>query len=369
MKKKIVSLIAIALMLVFLIPGAAQAVGGLSIIASNAEVLFPNAIAFNISAQSDVNITDIRLHYTVERLEHAKITSEVYITFTPIKSVAQQYILDMKKTGGFPPGTNLDFWWTLTDAGGNKLATTPKLVHIEDGRYTWQSLKEGLVTLYWYKGDAAFGSELMDATQQALKRLSENTGAELKDPVSIYIYANSTDLQGSMIFSQDWTGGVAFTQYGVIAIGIGPDSASVAWGKGAISHELTHLVVHQVIFNPYNELPTWLDEGLAMYSEGALGLEFTSALAAAEKNNTLISVRSLASPFSAYSDQAILAYAESYEIVSYLISEYGRDKMLELLNVFGQGSGYDEAFNKVYGFDMDGLNVLWQASLVGAVVR
>lgn len=369
MKKKIISFIAIALMLVLLIPGAAHAGGGLTVIDSSTEVIFPTGIAFNISAQSDTNITDIRLHYTVDRMKHAKIISEIYISFTPAKSIATQWVMDMRKTGGMPPGTNLNYWWTLTDAGGNKLETTPSAAHIEDGRYTWQSLKEGMVTLYWYKGDAAFGGELMDATRQALGRLSENTGAELKNPVSIYIYASATDLQGSMIFPQEWTGGVAFTQYGIIAIGIATDSSSIEWGKGAISHELTHLVVHQVIFNPYNEIPTWLNEGLAMYSEGALDYNFTSALSAAEKNNTRISVRSLTSPFSAYTDQSILAYAESYEIVAYLISEYGRDKMLELLNVFGQGSGYDEAFKKVYGFDMDGLNVLWQASLVGAAVN
>jgi len=209
----------------------------------------------------------------------------------------------------------------------------------------------------------------MDATQQSLGRLSENTGAELKKPVSIYIYASTADLQGSMIFPQDWTGGVAFTQYSVIAIGIATDPGSLMWGKGAISHELTHLVVHQVTFNPYNGLPTWLDEGLAMYSEGALDLNFSDALFTAEENKTLISVRSLTSPFSAYSDQSILAYAESFEILSYLIGKYGRDKMLELLNIFGQGSGYDEALNGVYGFDMDGLNVLWQASLVVASVQ
>ena len=214
---------------------------------------------------------------------------------------------------------------------------------------------------------SSFASELMDATQQALGRLSENTGAELKNPVSIYIYASAADLQGSMIYSQEWTGGVAFTQYGIIAIGIATDAASVAWGKGAIAHELTHLVVYQVTANPYNNLPTWLDEGLAMYSEGALDASFANALYTAQKNNTLISVRSLTSPFSAYADQAVLAYAESYAIVAYLIEQYGRDKMLELLNLFGQGSGYDDALKQVYGFDMDGLNVLWQASLIAVV--
>ena len=34
--------------------------------------------------------------------------------------------------------------------------------------------------------------------------------------------------------------------------------------------------------------------------------------------------------------------------------------MLELLKTFKQGSSYDGALGKVYGFDMDGLDSLWR---------
>ena len=34
--------------------------------------------------------------------------------------------------------------------------------------------------------------------------------------------------------------------------------------------------------------------------------------------------------------------------------------MNQLLGVFSQGSSYDEALLRVYGFDMDGLNDLWR---------
>jgi len=37
--------------------------------------------------------------------------------------------------------------------------------------------------------------------------------------------------------------------------------------------------------------------------------------------------------------------------------------MLKLLNIFEQGSTYDGALEKVYGFDMDGLDELWQEYL------
>jgi hypothetical protein len=43
--------------------------------------------------------------------------------------------------------------------------------------------------------------------------------------------------------------------------------------------------------------------------------------------------------------------------------------MLQLLNIFGEGSGYDDALLEVYGFDMDGLNTLWQDALMGTAVN
>jgi len=113
-------------------------------------------------------------------------------------------------------------------------------------------------------------------------------------------------------------------------------------------------------FNPYNNLPTWLDEGLAMHTEGLLGPQYTTFLSKAIAEGSLISVRSLSSPFSAYTEQSLLAYAQSYSLVEFLISNYGSDRMLELLNTFRQGSSYDGTLEKVYGFDMDGLNTLWQ---------
>ena len=368
MIKKFVFTGLIILLLGLLIPSGLAAGTSLSIIDSSVVVNFPASITFNITAASNVNVNDIRLHYIVDRMAHAHIVSEIPVQITPSTQVTAQWVWDMRMSGGMPPGSRIDYWWTVSDAGGEKLETAPITVPIEDNRYDWRHISRGSVTLYWYQGDDAFAGELMDAVYAALSRLAENTGAELEDPVRLYIYASSADLRGSMIFPQEWTGGVAFTEYGVIAIGISPDSGSLDWGKRAIAHELTHLVVHQVTFNPYNILPVWLDEGLAMSSEGELESQFIDVLTNAEENNALISVRSLSSPFSTDSYQALLSYAESHELVAFLINEFGRDRMLELLNTFAQGSGYDEALLKVYGFDMDGLNAAWRASLEGAAV-
>jgi hypothetical protein len=162
-----------------------------------------------------------------------------------------------------------------------------------------------------------------------------------------------------MVYSQEWTGGRAYVEYGIITIGI--PTNQLEWGKGALAHELGHMVTHQITYSPYGYvLPTWLDEGLAMYAEGKPDPYLESVLEKAIKQNNLISVRSLASPFSAIPDEAYLSYAESHSIVSFLIQNYGSDKMLQLLNLFKDGRTYDEALVQVYGFDEDGLDTLWQ---------
>ena len=360
-KKTLFLILVILSLLVFLIPGTVQAGSGLTVSDSSVQVDFPASITFNISTESDVSVTDIRLHYKVERMAYAQVTAEAYVTFVPAKSVKAQWVLDMRKTGGLPPGADVTFWWTVTDMAGRKIETTSDVIHVEDGRFDWKTMRQGQVTLNWYEGDDSFAEELMVATQEALTRLAANSGAELESPVRLYIYGSQSDLLGAMIYPQEWTGGIAYPQYGIIAIGIGQTQSELDWGKRTISHELTHLVINQVTYNPYNYLPNWLNEGLAMTSEGEMELSFVLALSRAEAENTFISVRSLCSPFSAYADQTILAYAESYKIVAYLINEYGQVKMFELLNTFKQGSGYDEALKKVYGFDMDELNSLWRS--------
>jgi len=206
----------------------------------------------------------------------------------------------------------------------------------------------------------------MNTCEEGLTRLTEDIGTYPERPIRIYIYASTTDLQEAMIFPQEWTGGAAFTTFSTIAIGIAP--TSLDWGKRALVHELTHLIVHQVTFSPYGQLPIWLDEGLAMYNEGELEPQYHTRLEKAVQEDELISVRSLCSPFSAQREKALLSYAQSYSLVEYLLRSYGQYRMLDLLTLLKEGATYDEALTEAYGFDIDGLDANWHATLTSQTV-
>lgn len=354
--------IALLFSLVLLIrPAPALAQEGLYVVGSSATVDFPSSITFALEVQSQDNIRKIELRYWVVMESCTEARSKVSPQFDVGRRVKATWSWDMKKSGGLPPGAVVRYQWVIEDEAGRRLETSETQVEFEDRRYTWRKLAQENLTLFWYRGDDSFASSLMDAAQRALAKLEEDTGATLKKQVKIYVYASSEVLRGALIYPQEWTGGVAFSGSGIIALGIGV--GELEWGRRAIAHELAHLVVGQMTFNCFVDLPTWLNEGLAMYAEGPMERKDRLLLEEAVARNTLISVRSLSSSFPASAQEAQLAYAESYSLVDYLVQTYGRDRMAELLRGFREGKAYDESLGGAYGFDSDGLNSLWRAWL------
>jgi len=364
-----VAFIILALLLL-LSPSPVAAETGIAVIASDVDVDFPSRAVFTVQAESYVDIVDVRLRYQVDRMNYAEVVSEGWADFTTSTRIEANWVWDMTNAS-LPPGSEVTYWWVIEDADGNRVETSLEIMHFDDNRFTWHSLTSSVgdgagMTLSWYTGGDSFARELMNTCEEGLARLTQDIGAYPERPIKIYIYASASDLRGAMVYSQEWTGGVAFTDFGIIAISIPP--SQLEWGERALVHELTHLVVHQATFSPYGQLPLWLDEGLATYSEGEPDPDLRSSLNRAISEGTLISVRSLCSPFSAYADKARLSYAQSYSLVEYLLDNYGQDRMLDLLTLFKQGNTYDEALTEVYGFDIAGLDALWRATLTSRAV-
>ncbi len=194
-----------------------------------------------------------------------------------------------------------------------------------------------------------------------MERLEASTGARPQGEVKLFIYDSAQELQESLVFPQEWTGGVSFTGFDIVAIGV--PSGSMAWGQGAIAHELTHVVMEQLTFSCIGDVPAWLAEGLATLNEdptGAAQSQYTSALGRAVGSGDLLSVRSISGSFPTAQNEAILAYGQSFSLVEYLVNEYGAERMESLLSAFRSGNATDAALEQVYGFDQIGLEVEWR---------
>ncbi len=321
----------------------------------------PNSITFSMEGLGQQPIEVIDLEFGTESVFSCASTSytSARTDFEGEREVSAAWTWDMRRTGSIPPGSEVWWRWRVVDEQGQELRTPMESVVYGDDRFSWQSHTSDNITFHWYAGGPDFGQRLARAVEDRLDVLQ--LGRELEAPVQAFIYETSADVRGAILFAQTWAGGLAFPSQNILLNTVDPEAFED--DLRIVAHELAHLLVGEVTFNCFGDLPRWLDEGLAVYAEGGLPDFQRVALQDAIDNQELISLRSLNSSFPASDTGATLSYALSYSLVNYMIDAYGWPKMQELLGVFSQGSAYETAVEQVYGLDLDSLEDAWHNSL------
>jgi hypothetical protein len=343
------------------LPIPVQAQAGIQLVSDHAALSFSESATFQAEFKSGVNITSVVLEYGVDQLTCGTVVGKAFPQFTAATSVQVEWTWQMRESGSLPPGATLWWVWQVQDTSGAQFTSSKQTIIWLDGAHNWQVISGGNINLHYYEGGQTFGQTLHDTAAQALVRLSKDVGLNPEKPVDIYIYASTDDLKDAILYEPSWIGGEAFPENNIVIIGISTDQ--LEWGKGAEAHELTHVLVGHLTFSCLGSIPTWLNEGLAMYGEGGPQSAQVTQFEQARTSDQLPSLRSLTGEFSEESDRANLSYTVSYSVVNFLIQGYGRDKMTSLLIALRDGETVDDALQAVYGFNMDGLEVAWRSSV------
>jgi len=326
-----------------------------------ATISFPNTITFSAKISSNTNITSVILEYGTNQLTCGEVVAKAFPQFTPGKTITAEWTWDMRQSGSLPPGATIWWRWRYIDESGKETVSDQKTVTWLDSDHDWKTISADKLNLHWYSGNQAFAEDLLNAAKNGLEFNRTKSGLAAQSPIDLYIYANTNDLKDAILFEPSWTGGQAFPDHDIVIIGI--SQSDLDWGRGAIVHELTHVLVGHLTFSCLGGVPTWLNEGLAVYSEGELDSTSQQQLDDAIKNDTLLTVRSLSAGFSEVSSKAYLSYSQSYSIVKFLIETYRQNKMTELLTSLRDGRTIDDALKSTYGFDVEGLEDAWRQSV------
>lgn len=356
---------ALVLVVFLLQPMAAVGAAPLSQAGENAASLdFPNTITFTAELQAPAGVASVTLEYGTRQSTCGEVIAKAFPDFTPGTSAQVEWTWDMRQGGGLPPGAVIWWRWRVTDSAGAETVTPEKTVTWLDSLYDWQVLDGGPLRLHWYGRDRAFVQEMMAAGLDGLKYNEEQSGLKTDMPIDLYLYPNYDDMREAILYEPSWTGGMAFPEHNVVIMGTsGSDSD---WNQSTVVHELTHVLVGHLTFSCLSIMPTWLNEGLAVYSEGGLDAASAAQLQEAIDADTLLPVRSLSAGFSEVADKAYLSYSQSYSIVKFLIETHGQAKMSALLESLKTGMAVDEALTSTYGFDADGLEDAWRQSIKAA---
>ncbi len=322
---------------------------------------FPLTATFAATITADTDIVSVILEYGNKQQTCGEVIAKAYPEFTPGKRLDVAWTWEMRQSGSLPPGAQLWWRWRITDANGNETVSETKTATWLDDVHNWKTINQGIINFHWYRGDNSFAQDLMKAAQSGLEFNRTQSGLSTTDPIDLYIYANTSDMQEAMLYEPSWTGGRAYSDYNIVVIGISEDELD--WGRDTIVHELTHILVGHLTFSCLGGIPTWLSEGLAMFSEGKLDANSQVQLDNAIRDNTLLALRSMSTGFGELSDKVNLSYSQSYSVVKYLIETYGQEKMTSLLTLLRDGTAIDDALRQTYGFDTDGLEDGWRQAI------
>lgn len=331
------------------------------ILSERMENRFPVELLFHIEAESQVaDITRIKLYY---RMRGSESETQVPLEFTRGRRVEASYRWHTEYQT-VPPGTPILYRWEIRDAAGNVLKTEERIFYYDDVRFEWRTRSDESLAVFWYAGGEEFGEALYEKARWSLTTLEEGLGAQLDFPIRIVVYGSEDDFRSAFPRMNEWIGGRAFPEMGLTVQTIVP--GDYGYLAQVIPHEIAHLLFFQLTDNPYVYPPSWLNEGLAVYSESPSNPYYDRLVAKAAAEGTLLPMEFIVGGFPADYERALLAYAQSYSLVKFLIEQYGEEKLGEYLQAYkNAGIRFDEkeAFREVYGISFDEFLEAWRGSV------
>ncbi len=336
--------------------------GTIEVVEMGAKSEFPEGIRFTVTARSPEEIDDIRVRFRIVggRPGSAYRVAEI----EPAEEVEAEAFLKSGQGGGsIPPGTIIKYSFEIRDKANNVLRTPQEQFTYTDIRFEWHTVASGLVMAHAYGDNAAEQSRVvLAAAEGAINRMSSVLGVEITEPFTIVAYSDYRDMAAAVPFraravrEQLITQGLAFTNERVLLVHF---DAGV---KATTSHEFTHLLVAEATGHIDNDVPKWLNEGLAEYANSGEEREYESALQQGIASGSIQPLWFLEA-FGGTPRDIIIAYGQSSSVVHHLIDWHGNEKMAELMAELKELRDIDKALEQVYGLDQRGLDARWRESI------
>jgi len=360
---RVVIILLAALVVSLLLPVPASA-SGISVTRNSVEHSFAQNVTFTLEATSEAEISQVYLFF---RATYDEDTRKTRVALEePSREINLEYTHDVRRYP-LPPFADITFWWQIEDAVGNQLRTAPAQFKYTDNRFPWKQLGDAGITVHWIagRGDPVFAQTALDIAQASVKDIHAELQAPIPDPLDIFIYDSEHNLEAAMVLTgRDWVGGQARPELGAVVIAVPPEQGYSSRMKRYLPHEITHLMVYELVTpDGYRNVPNWLNEGLATANERLPTPEYTLALQEARDTGQLLSLEELCVPFSPDPRTAMLSYAESASLVTFIRKRYGAEGIRKLLSAYADGASCTSGVEEALNVSFNKLESNWRISL------
>jgi hypothetical protein len=150
----------------------------------------------------------------------------------------------------------------------------------------------------------------------------------------------------------------------VILTSFGPEPAYIPDLKRVLAHEAAHVYIHALV--PSAPVPLWLSEGLATSVQHSVAPDPDAQvlLERAAREDELILLLNLCATFDGDAARARLAYAQSASVIDLIQDRYGRRRLRQLFEAYGDGATCEGGVYRVLGVSLEGLEAQWRSGLV-----
>ena len=332
--------------------------------AATVEAPDPASMTFKVSVQSDADLAEATLNYTLLNASGANVGGSIKADVAGGKSANLSATLQTNSAQRYiPVGTKLTYSWTVTDKNGGKLTTPSQDYVFLDGRFQWTSKTSGLVTVYWYGGNDRNANDALQGAADSIDKNQKLLNVTMPYPIRIVVYRNSAEgkpaqqPRGATFEANVITGG---SRVGVDLIHFyDPLNGGLV---DVVRHETGHIVTRVAGFGSLTSIPSWLDEGTAVYSQLTVDDGYQSALRAGIRGDQLLRLRNLQSAVN-QPDLVNLFYGENWAVVKFMVDTYGQQKFAAVFSSVKGGLPIDVALKQSIGVDQDGLYNAWRKSI------
>ena len=127
-------------------------------------------------------------------------------------------------------------------------------------------------------------------------------------------------------------------------------------------HELTHLYVHEAVSSSLTaRMPSWLDEGLAVFLETGKSEPSNQRLRSSVRPDELLLLRNM-NTIPGRREDVFIFYPQAGAFVGYLVEKYGADTMARYLAGINNGESAIENFKEIYGSSIYEIENDWRST-------
>lgn len=265
--------------------------------------------------------------------------------------------------------STITYWIEVAYKDNKVLSSEPKSLFYEDSRYSWKSLSLDPFQVYWYDREQSFGQLLLDTAHSGLVGIYKILPLDSPDLIKVYAYSSSQELRDTLqIAGQTWIGAHSDPDLRIIMLSIPDGPEQMIEMERQIPHELMHILLYHELGPSYQNLPLWLNEGLASIAELSPNPDYAILLQSASDQDNLLPIQSLCKSFPKEVSGAYLAYSEAASFTRYLIDTYGSPKLMELIFLYQDGLGCDQAVQNVYTQNLEMLDHQWRRDQLGVIL-